>query len=205
MHTYTDRILAAPSVIVQNTIDKSLRTPQEIFDDLRMLQIMHWDFGGQIRLGWEIVHLVMLQTRRRYYRLAWELKFPIHSVIPACFFDWDDRKSCDYNNSSCHNMRRIDDGTGRWSLHAVACAGDTNPVQNPCIIFDDNGLETDRVPLLGVYDEDAPGTLTGDHELVKYMEGEGLDWGGRWTTLKDPQHFQMKRELLPDILRKYVG
>lgn len=201
---YTDRVLAAPPAIVQNVLDKRLRTPKDISEGLRMLEVPHWDFTMKPKLGYIILHEVYLPIKRRYYQTAWDIKFPFHSIIPVSKFNWSDEKSLASNNSSGQNMRLIDDGSGRWSLHAIGCADDTNPQQNPCLIFDKAGIESERLPPSGAYDPDAPGTLHGDHILVKQMENEGVDWGGRWISLFDPQHFQMNRDMLPAHLAAYV-
>lgn len=202
---YAERIVAAPSAIVQNVLKPELCTPEDIFQGLQMLEFIHWDFDGREKRGRIIMHAIAMQATRLYYRKAYELGFPIKSVIPVNRYEWDDNKSLTANNSSGHNMRLIDDGSGRWSLHAIGCAKDTNPIQNPCIVFDTNGHEKCRLPPRGVYNLDVPGTLTEDHDLVKLMGDNGFVWGGTWTTLKDYQHFQMDRSLLPPHLAAYVN
>ena len=201
---YAEREVAAPAVLVQNVHNKSLVTPDDILEGLRLLEFTHWDFGGREKQGRIIMHEFAMVATRKYYQTAYDIGFPIHSVQPVNRYNWRDEKSLAANNSSGHNMRLIDDGSGRWSLHAIGCAKDTNPMQNPCFILDEDGRETDRLPPLGTYDLSAPGTLLPDHVLVKIMTDHGFHWGGNWTSPKDYQHFQMDREILPDHLRKYV-
>ena len=202
---YAESDMAAPAATVQNALQEDLRTPEDILVGLRLLRFVHWSFAGQEKRGSIVMHKIAMPATRAYFRLAYKLKFPIHSAYPINRYGWSDEKSLACNNSCGHNMRRIDDGTGRWSLHAIGCAKDTNPMQNPCLIFDETGQEVKRQPTLGVYDKSFPGTLTLDHPLVKVMEDHGFVWGGTWTTLKDYQHFQMDRAILPEYLARYVN
>jgi hypothetical protein len=165
--------------------------------------VMHYDgrtptSGGN---GHIIVHSRITDDVRLFFKTAYKLRFPIHSVIPAINFDWDDVASCANNNSSGFNMRYLDDG--RMSKHGIGCAFDINPRQNPCFVLDGESptLDLQRViPEDGVYRPGTSGTLHKGHPLVELMISLGWSWGGDWTFPKDYQHFQ----IVPKELEHYV-
>ncbi len=75
--------------------------------------------------------------------------------------------------SGGYNLRNITGGT-TLSPHAYGVAIDINPPANPYSKDDKGGkLTTDLPPNVG--------------QLAAKW---GLDWGGNWTSLKDPMHFQ---------------
>jgi hypothetical protein len=195
---YRDTALAVPSATLQNPL---IPTPPELADAMVMLEIMHHTFADEIKQGHIVVHRLVVDDVRLFFETAFELRFPIHSVIPVSDFGWDDEVSCEANNSSGHNMRYLDDG--RMSKHGIGCAFDINPHQNPCYDLDGNSLTLELkriIPKDGAYVPGTPGTLQKGHPLVGLMVGLGWSWGGDWTFPKDYQHFQ----IVPDELAHYV-
>ncbi len=79
----------------------------------------------------------------------------------------------DPKTSGGYNLRNITGGT-TLSPHAYGVAIDINPGANPYSKDDKGGtLKTDLPPNVGQI-------------AAKW----GLDWGGNWTSLKDPMHFE---------------
>lgn len=198
MFKYT--IAAAPSAMIQNP---ALPTPKEIAKDLRLLEVMHYDFFGAIKTGYIIGHTFVLGDMLYFFRKAYKLRFPIHSVIPVSYFDWDDDASCAANNSSGHNMRYIA-GSQRFSLHSIGCAYDINPRQNPCFDLTDGLVYQRTIPENGVYVPGTPGTLQRAHPLVRSMVKRRWTWGGGWDFPIDNQHLQKNRGRLPPELASWV-
>lgn len=193
---YMDRVLAVPTALLQNPLAP---TPPELARDMVMLEVMHYDFTGTIKKGQVIVHRLIANDVRAFFKLAFTLRFPIHRVIPVSNFGWCDETSCAANNSSGHNMRFLDDG--RMSKHGIGCAFDINPYQNPCFVLDSVTLEQQcTIPPSGIYVPGAAGTLHKGHPLVELMLEFGWAWGGNWTFPKDYQHFQ----IVPHELAHYV-
>ena len=184
--------MAVPPAMLANPL---FHTPPEIARDLWLLQVMHFDFTGQIKTGQIIVHELVLHAVEKFFQLAFTLRFPIHSVIPVNFFNWCDEFTCAANNSSGHNMRNIDGSynlLARLSKHAIGCAFDINPRINACYVLHEKSLLWQRtIPASGIYNPPAPGTLYEGHPLVQLMLDLGWAWGGKWTFPKDPQHFQI--------------
>lgn len=198
MYQYT--VTAAPSAMIQNP---ALPTPKEIAKNLRLLEVMHYDFEGTVKTGRIIVHTFVLKDVLYFFRSAYKLRFPIHSVIPVSEFEWDDDASCAANNSSGHNMRYIA-GSERLSLHSIGCAYDINPRQNPCFDLTKELVYLRTIPRNGIYVPGTPGTLQAGHPLVRSMVKRRWTWGGIWNFPVDYQHLQKNRDRLPPELASWV-
>lgn len=198
---YHDRVLAVPSAMIANP---HFPTPPEIAKGLVLLEIQHFNFAGIIKTGHIIVHQLVLPDVRQFFSLAFRLRFPIHSVRTVNEFGWDEIATNLANNSSGQNMRNIVGTTGllnKLSKHAIGCAFDINPVQNPYYVLDEQTLELQQViPSNARYVPGSPGTLHNGHPLVRLMIERGWAWGGNWTFPVDYQHFQ----IVPPELASWV-
>ena len=193
---YKDNVLAVQTAILQNP---TLPTPETLAHAMVLLEVMHYDFTGTIKTGGIIVHQLVVEDVRLFFKTAYELQFPIQSVIPVSEFRFHDELSCLANNSSGQNMRRLDDG--RISKHGIGCAFDINPRQNPCFVLNEDTLRLEKIiPWDGVYVPGTDGTLQKGDPLVNLMLERGWSWGGNWTFPKDYQHFQ----IVPPELASYV-
>ncbi len=134
--------------------------PPEFKARQRMLDVLYYSFDGKIHKGQVVIEDRLVGDIREVFRVAFEDKFPINSVIPIShekFFKegkWnEDDQSMLSNNSSAFNYRSVTGGTS-LSKHAFGFAIDINPVQNPY-------FKADIVlPPDAVYDINKPGTLT---------------------------------------------
>ena len=88
------------------------------------------------------------------------------------------------DNSSAFNYRLIA-GTDRLSRHALGCAVDINPRENPAV-YPDNRI----APPGAVWRPEKPGTFTADHPVVRTFREKGWLWGGDFTHLRDYHHFE---------------
>ena len=91
------------------------------------------------------------------------------------------------NLSTAFNCRAVTGGTG-WSEHSYGRALDINPLRNPYIssrgtVLPPGGRAfVERDPsVIGVIVEGGP--------AVAAFDAVGWQWGGRWRTIKDYQHF----------------
>jgi hypothetical protein len=116
-------------------------------------------------------------------------KFPIQSHRLIDYWEADDEHSMSDNNSSALCVREITGG-GTLSNHALGRAWDINTQLNPYykpstgVIAPKNGEPyLDR----GL---DIPGMIKEGDAVVQAFDKRGWEWGGRWDTRKDWQHFQ---------------
>ena len=101
-------------------------------DDLRWLDVTHWDMNGRIADGVLVVHADHVEDVIVVFEQIFDAQFPIESMLPITAFDADDDASMRANNSSAFNCRVIS-GTNRWSQHAYGGAIDINPLINPSV------------------------------------------------------------------------
>jgi hypothetical protein len=155
--------------------------------DLRVVRVSHRGFDGRDHEGELIVHRDVVDPLRRVFRRLWDERFPIERIRPVDAYGADDDRSMAANNTSAFNCRAVTGGS-RWSEHAWGRAVDINPVQNPYV-----GRTGAVLPPTGAAHLDrsarTPGLIRADGPVVAAFDAEGWGWGGRWTTVRDYQHF----------------
>jgi hypothetical protein len=156
---------------------------------MRTLSIDYWGFDDQQHTGTLVVHQRVAAGVERVFAALLREKFPIRRMEPIDVYGGDDEKSLDADNTSAFNCRRTVGGSGGWSRHAYGMAIDVNPVENPYLeggrIHPRSGAEyTDRSNV-------RPGMAVEGSVIVKAFDAEGWQWGGRWRSTPDYQHFQI--------------
>src|SRR5690606_23153553 len=101
-------------------------------DDLRLLALDHWGFGGRVDRGELGVHRDAAEALVGEFHRLFDARFPIERMEHFDVYGGDDDRSTMANNTSAFNCRRTTGGT-RWSEHAYGTAVDINPVQNPYV------------------------------------------------------------------------
>lgn len=95
----------------------------------------------------------------------------------------------DYRVTRCGswNLRSTRFAGGSWSSHAYGIAFDINPRQNKAIDFGELGEEPPE-PWSERWMEIWPRGV--DRSFVQAMASVGFRWGGRYSSFKDPMHFE---------------
>jgi hypothetical protein len=155
-------------------------------DDLRLLELAHWDLTGAVRIGQLVVHEEHADALLGVFSHLFAAGFPIERMELVDVFDADDDASMAANNTSAFNCRPIA-GTSSWSEHAYGRAVDVNPRFNPWVtagrVDPPNGSAyVDRSQQL-------PGMIHADDEVVQAFAAIGWTWGGTFDRAKDYQHF----------------
>jgi hypothetical protein len=154
--------------------------------DLRLLKMSHWRFDGTVRTGRLIVHADVARDLVGVFRTLYRARFPIRRMVPVDAYGASDFRSIEADNTSAFNCRYVD-GTTRWSEHAYGRAIDVNPIENPYV---SGGSSSHRAS--GSYVDRSrrrPGMAYDGGVLVRAFDAIGWGWGGRWTSVKDYQHF----------------
>ena len=188
---YERSVFSVPKLTNEEYIDslKSKNVPQEIIDSLSLVEVIYRGFDNQIHTGQIIVHNELVDsTKQVFERIFKETDFPITSIIPLNFYNWE--SSLRYNNSGGFDWRFVD-GTNEISDHAFGAAIDINPLINPWV----NGSSNDRP-----YDPELRGTLFPGSDVITIFNEAGWKWGGDWKSSKDWQHFYM-----PEIPLEHYG
>ncbi|MGH3065847.1 MAG: M15 family metallopeptidase [Gaiellaceae bacterium] len=154
--------------------------------DLRLLTLSHWGFDRRPRTGRLIVHEDVARDVLGALRRLHAARFPIRRMVPIDAYGGSDFRSIEADNTSAFNCRFVD-GTSRWSEHAYGRAIDVNPIENPYVSDERTSHRAsrpyvDRLPR-------RPGMAYERGVLVRAFDAIGWGWGGRWTSVKDYQHF----------------
>lgn len=100
---------------------------------LRVLEVNHYTFDGDIDRGRLVVNADVAGSLARIFTQLFKEKFPIEQMKPVERFDGDTNASLRANNTSAYNCRRADQINAPFtaSPHANGRAIDINPLQNP--------------------------------------------------------------------------
>jgi D-alanyl-D-alanine carboxypeptidase len=154
--------------------------------ELRLLTLSYSGFDGRSRTGRLIVHRDVAQELVQVFRDLYAARFPIRRMVPVDAYGGSDFRSIEADNTSAFNCRFVE-GTARWSNHAYGRAIDVNPIENPYV----SGGRTAHAPSRP-YMSRTPrrrGMAFEGGALVRAFDRIGWGWGGRWSSVKDYQHF----------------
>ena len=154
--------------------------------DLRVLRLSHWGFDGKARTGRLIVHREAARKLVQVFRDLYTARFPIRRMVPVDAYGASDFRSIEADNTSGFNCRYVE-GTTRWSNHAYGTAVDVNPIENPYVSGGRTSHTASR-PYV-VRTPRRPGMAYEGGALVRAFDRIAWGWGGRWTSVKDYQHF----------------
>ena len=183
--------------------NKSYRkNPNISIDDLRLINILYYDFNNNIKEGKLIVNKLIEEDVLYIFKKLYENKYQLKSVeLIDKFYTGDnletDGISIKNNNTSCFNYRIIED-KDYLSYHALGLAIDINPYNNPYIINRNGKLEYSKLDGNEMYyasnrDSSIPHVITHDDLVYKLFIERGFEWGGDWNPEYesiDYQHFE---------------
>jgi hypothetical protein len=154
--------------------------------DLRLLRLSYRRFDGGVRTGRLIVHEDVARDVLGVFRNLYAERFPIRRMVPVDAYGGSDFRSIEADNTSAFNCRYVA-GTRRWSEHAYGRAIDVNPIENPYV----SGGRTSHRASIRYLDRSwrRAGMAYEGSVLVRAFDAIGWGWGGRWTSVKDYQHF----------------
>lgn len=155
-------------------------------DDLNYLTVSYVGFDGRPYIGEVIVNASVADEMVGIFRVMFETAFPLEEVRVIAPDELDAAPTGDGNVTTAFVCRPVTGGTS-WSQHAYGLAIDINPFHNPyvkgeLVLPELATVYTDRA--LGLR-----GMITEGGPVVAAFDAIGWGWGGRWTTLTDPQHF----------------
>ena len=182
----------APALALQATnVIADTDTPAVSYDDLRYMNVLYYDFDGEIQTGELICNKGIAQDLVEIFYELYLNEYQIEKIRLIDEYGGDDTASMEDNNTSCFNYRVVD-GTTSLSKHALGCAIDINPLYNPYVrtsggkelISPDNAVPyADR-------SADFPYKIDRNDLCYKIFTEHGFDWGGAWNSSKDYQHFE---------------
>jgi hypothetical protein len=153
---------------------------------LRHVSLPFVGFDGRPRRGALVVHNDAARDVVTAFRALYRDRVPIRRMRPIQAYGGDDYASIEADNTSAFNCRAAT-GSSRWSQHAYGRAIDINPIENPYV----SGGRTSHRASVPYLDRSRvrPGMALEGGRLVAAFDAVGWAWGGRWSGIKDYQHF----------------
>ena len=164
---------------------KGLEIPKSILKQLTLVDVEYYSFDSKLHKGQILINKRAAKDVKGVFEFIKFSRFPVAKVIPVVKYNWSDQESMNDNNTSAFNYRKVK-GQKVLSAHSYGLAIDINPLQNPHI----KGKSVQ--PPSGKYEAEKPGTILRDSKLVTEFRERGWEWGGRWRSSKDYQHFEKK-------------
>ena len=156
--------------------------------DLRHVSLSYVGFDGRAHRGALVVHHSAAADVVTVFRLLYRARFPIRRMRPIQAYGGDDYASIEADNTSAFNCRAAT-GSSSWSEHAYGRAIDINPIENPYV---EGGRTSHRASVPYLDRSNArPGMAVEGGVLVRAFDAVGWGWGGRWSEIKDYQHFSV--------------
>lgn len=164
------------------------------YDDLRYLNVLYYDFNGEVQSGELICNRLIAQDLIEIFRELYENEYQIEKIRLVDEYGGDDLLSMLDDNTSCFNYRLVENTTS-LSKHALGLAIDVNPFYNPYIVYgkgEDGGDYISPAEAAEYVDRsrDFPHKIDENDLCCRLFKAHGFTWGGDWTSQKDYQHFQ---------------
>ena len=154
--------------------------------ELTLLKLSFINMKGETKIGELVVDKNLSEEVVDIFEEIYNCKFPIEKMITIDYYNCNDDKSMEDNNTSAFNYRMVS-GSRKLSDHSYGRAIDINPLLNPYIrkrdIQPKNGKKyVDRT-------QNEKGMILQEDCVVKAFKSRGWQWGGDWKYSKDYQHF----------------
>ena len=190
----TDAALLSSEVPPNILSDEEMASLAISYEDLRYMNILYYDFNGDIQTGELICNKAIADDLIEIFYELYENEYRIESVRLIDDYNGDDTASMEANNTSCFNYRPVD-GTSSLSKHALGCAIDINPFYNPYVVFNKGNTGETYISPAGseIYADRSQSfayKIDENDLCYKLFKEHGFTWGGNWNSCKDYQHFQ---------------
>ena len=157
-------------------------------DQLRQLSLSFWGFDDRSHTGTMVVNQTVVDAVVRVFTTLYSARFPLQEMIPESYYGGNDNSAAAADDTSGFNCRdAVAPGPPQWSVHAYGEAIDINDVQNPYVdgstVIPPSGAAYEN------RDDVRPGMAEPGGVLVSAFASVSWQWGGRWTSSPDYQHF----------------
>lgn len=171
----------------------SYRQNEDIaLSELRYLRVLHMGMDGETRVGELIVHESVSQDILEIMEALYWAGYPIEKMRLVEYYEGDDVKSMEDNNTSAFNYRTIA-GTDKRSNHSYGMAIDINPLYNPYVKVKSDGsvmVSPQSGSRYADRETDFPYKIERGGLCYNLFVEHGFTWGGDWSSVKDYQHFE---------------
>ncbi len=156
--------------------------------DLRLVTMSHWGFDRKVATGRLVVHKDAVPAVHGAFERLFAAGFPIRRMRPIEAYRGDDYASIEDDNTSAFNCRPRVGSPGEYSQHSFGQAVDLNPLENPYVDARGRTSHPRSVTYLD-RSRERPGMILPGGPAVAAFDAVGWQWGGRWSSPTDLQHF----------------
>ncbi|MBT6808423.1 MAG: M15 family metallopeptidase [Flavobacteriales bacterium] len=153
---------------------------------LLSVKVSYINMNGESEMGELVVNEEIAAEVVDIFREIYQCRFPINKMIPIDFYNCNDDKSMEDNNTSCFNYRLVS-GSRKLSDHSFGKAIDINPLFNPFVKRKKVSPENGKMYIDRNLEEE--GMIQKNDCVVNAFKSRGWYWGGNWKHSKDYQHF----------------
>ena len=173
---------APNAVIARSTWTEGCPVPP---DELSYLMVGFWGFDDRPHTGELLVHTSVAEELVGIFETLFAARFPIEEMRVVAADELVAPPTGDGNNTTAFVCRPIVGGTV-FSQHAFGLAVDINPFHNP---YQKGDLVLPELATSYLDRQALPGVIIEGDVVVTAFDALGWDWGGRWNSLLDYQHF----------------
>jgi D-alanyl-D-alanine carboxypeptidase len=155
---------------------------------LRVLTLTYWGFDARPHTGRLVVNRDVAGSVVSVFHRLYDARFPIRRMQPVDDYGGSDFRSIEADNTSAFNCRAAT-GSTHWSEHAYGRAIDIDPIENPYVEAGRTSHAASRPYVDRARARTRPGVISEGDAVTRAFARIGWGWGGRWSGIRDYQHF----------------
>lgn len=160
------------------------KAPSSVIEQLELVTVKYYSTDHKIHEGQVLTNKKIAAEIVEIFDFMLQEKFPVAKAIPIVYYDWNDEKSMEDNNTYSFCYRNIG-----YSFHSDGMAIDINPLFNP-LRWKAGFEHRPNQPQNSVYNTDIPGTLYDGHPVIEKFTELGFRWGRHFKQKADDHHFE---------------
>lgn len=161
-------------------------------EELRYLKVLYRSPDKKSCVGEMVCNQAISEDLLEIFRELYVKEYPIERMVLVDNYDADDLRSAAANNTSCFNFRPVAGPSEGLSYHARGLAVDINPLYNPYLWTDSEGVlhcEPEEGLAYADREGDFPYKMDEEDLCCRLFLEHGFYWGGNWMYEKDYMHF----------------
>lgn len=168
--------------------------------ELRHVKVLYKNKAKQTLKGEIVCNKHIADDVAEIFYELYKANYPIERIRLMDDYNADDETAMRDNNTSSFNFRFISHST-KVSKHGLGLAVDLNTLYNPFVLTVDGKLHVEPETALKYVDRSKNFDYKIDENDLAYklFIQHGFEWGGRWKTRKDYQHFELPDDKVKEL------
>lgn len=168
--------------------------------ELRHVKVLYKNKAKQTLKGEIVCNKHIADDVAEIFYELYKANYPIERIRLMDDYNAVDETAMRDNNTSSFNFRFISHST-KVSKHGLGLAVDLNTLYNPFVLTVDGKLHVEPETALKYVDRSKNFDYKIDENDLAYklFIQHGFEWGGRWKTRKDYQHFELPDDKVKEL------